>query len=50
MKVDNGVAESDGPKESKRRETEDTKDGHTGTTDKQDGRKGSLLFKQLISY
>lgn len=47
MKVDNGVAET---KETKKRKTEDMEVGHSGTTDKQDGRKGRRSFKQLISY
>lgn len=47
MKVDNGEAEFD---DAKKRKTEDMEDGQTGTTDKQDGRKGSGSLKQLISY
>lgn len=49
MQVDNGVAESEEPKETKKRKTEDVDDGHAGTTDKQDDQKGSRLYKQSIS-
>lgn len=49
MKVVNEVAETDEPKETKKRKTEEPNGGQTGTTDHQDGRKGNGTFEELMA-
>lgn len=47
MKVDNEKAESDEPKETKKRKMKDPEDDQTGTTDNLGGRKGNGTFGEF---